>query len=204
MSRRRARTDQVERQVVPHDAAARLAEQLRRLVDQQLRLDLELPGELDSLYPQEELRPVRMLEALLRGESLLAISLRTGAGSEAVLQAYGDLVRELSIVWSPDQWSPDDDKVDAEEFAAYLRKSVSGQSAIRPPDPACTIHVDDLAGATTLRSQWVRCRHCPCMVPVNPPSKNGARQGRPRVTCSDACRMRDQRLRDAAAANGNV
>lgn len=203
MSRRRARTDQIERQVVPHDAAARLAERLRRLLGQQALLDLEIPGDL-PWQSREELRPARMFDALLCGESLLAVALRTGASTADVLGAYRDLVDELSSVWSPDQWSPDDDRVNAEEFAAYLRKMIAGPTAVRPPDHACTIHVGDRAGATTLRSQWVRCRQCPCMVPVNPPSKNGASQGRPRALCSNACRQRDYRRRKAAAAHGNT
>lgn len=87
MSRRRARTDQIERQVVPHDAAARLAERLRRLLEQQALLDLEIPGDL-PWRSREELRPARMFDALLRGESLLAVALRTGASTADVLGAY--------------------------------------------------------------------------------------------------------------------
>lgn len=203
MSRRRVRTDQVERLIVPHDSAAALVEHLLQMAGSQLTLG-ELFDDVSGLgWPEPEV----LLRDMLRGMSLRSIAEKSGRGSSSVLDEFAGLMNLLRDLKPPGEVFRDGDgAVDAEEFSAYLRRIADaepwrpGPDAIAAQQPEwCRFHGSEASELLKLRSELMQCDQCPCMVPANPRSKHGRSQGRPRVFCSSACRQRGYRRRRSSA-----
>ncbi|WP_157762681.1 hypothetical protein [Nocardia yamanashiensis] len=213
MSKRYMRTDQVERLVVPNGAAAEMVSRLREAIGQHRQLELDFKWFNDGDPWAKRMGPLDVLEGMLDGQSLRAIAGSSDGGE--VLNEYAMLMDRLRLFLArPDQLSPNgrpwqDGDVDAEEFAAFLRRlrvsrvdtvlaRVLNTSVVAKMG-TCWSH-DSPSALLVLRRGGRKCPQCPCWVPANPPSAHGRSQGRPRVYCSDGCRQRAYRRRKASVA----